>query len=35
MADVAVDASAGTAREVADRIFGLLLERPRGTSSGR
>ena len=33
MANVAVDASSGTAREVADRIFELLLERQRGETS--
>jgi shikimate kinase len=31
-ADVTVDASSGTPREVADRIFGLLEERLRGAS---
>ena len=35
MADVTVDASSGTPREVADRIFGLLEERLRGARSPR
>jgi shikimate kinase len=35
MADVAVDASAGTPREVADRIVSLLLGRKRMRSSAR
>jgi shikimate kinase len=35
MADVAVDASAGTPREVADRIVGLLEGRKRKRTSAR
>ena len=35
MADVAVDASAGTPREVADRIVGLVEGRGRKRTSGR
>jgi shikimate kinase/3-dehydroquinate synthase len=35
MADVAVDASAGTPREVADRIVGLIERRIRGTTTAR
>jgi shikimate kinase len=35
MADVAVDASAGTPREVADRIVGLIERRIRGTATAR
>jgi shikimate kinase/3-dehydroquinate synthase len=35
MADVAVDASAGTPREVADRIVGLIEGRIRGEATAR
>jgi len=35
MADVAVDASAGTPREVADRIVGLIEGRIRGRATAR
>jgi hypothetical protein len=35
MADVAVDASSGTPREVADRIVGLIEGRNRKRTSAR
>jgi hypothetical protein len=35
MADVAVDASSGTPREVADRIVGLIEGRTRKRTSAR
>ena len=35
MADVAVDASTGTPREVADRIVGLIEGRIRGRATAR